>query len=84
MEKRLEEKLERLAQDKLLLDAIGILLNQEIEKECPEVNENIDNNVIGEKYRAYQKTKDIVRCFFDTLTTYDINNNNNKSFNKAK
>lgn len=84
MEKILEEQLETLANNKLLLQAIGTVFNESIRVFEPDVTEQDNNQVIGEKYRAYKKAEQILLDAIKTIDGYKVERDNPTNFNKAK
>lgn len=69
MNEILQEKLERLAENEELLKALRKVFEQRIEKEKPEISDNLNNQTLGEKYRSYCYAKNIL---FEVLA--DIEN----------
>jgi len=84
MEEIFEEKLSILAEDELLLKAIRNVFYKRIREEKPKVGETNNDNTIGQQYRAYEKSNDIIdKCFID-LQTYKVIKNKKANFNKEK
>ncbi len=79
-----KDKLATLADDEILLKAIKEVFNERIEQEKPEVREGQDNALLGEKYRAYEKGKEIIEKGFTDLLSYKASKEPIKSFNKSK
>lgn len=79
-----KSKLEILAEDAVLLSAIQEVFNEVIEVEKPVVMDSYDNNLLGEKYRAYEKAKDMIHTAVLNIQSYKNNKDNNNSFNKAQ
>lgn len=80
----LKSKLTILADDEIMLSAITTIFSDRIEKEKPDIDKFADNALLGEKFRAYEKAKDILN-----LTMLDIRNykniiNQNNGFDKAR
>ena len=84
MNELLKEKLQRLSEDELLLEAIRAVFSQAIELEKPRVESGEANELIGEKYRAYDKAKEILNKTFIDLDSFRVNKNNQSNFNKAR
>ena len=84
MSELFEEKLQRLNEDELLIDAIRWIFNQEIEKANPVIETGDTNVILGEKYRAYDEARRVLGAVFVNIKSFKVNNNNSKGFNKAK
>ena len=67
-----------------LLKVIKKVINERIEMERPEVKEGQDNALIGEKYRAYEQSREILEGGFIDLLSYKDYKKNIKSFNKER
>lgn len=80
----LKNKLEILNQDEHLMEAIRMVFEERIEKERPPVNETSTNELIGERYRAYETARTFIDQAFVDLKTYQHNKETNKPFNKAR
>jgi hypothetical protein len=80
----LKSKLEIIVNDDLLLQAIRAVFDEAIEKEKPEIREGQDNNLLGEKYRAYEKAKQIIKQGFNDLMLYKVIKDKPKTFNKER
>jgi hypothetical protein len=76
--------LQQLLQNKPLLNTIKQVFNEEIEKNCPKVNEVDDDIVLGQKYRAYMEAKHIIRECFREIETYEMERNQKENYNKAR
>ena len=84
MDKIFEEKLEILAEDEVMMDAIKAVFDERINKEMPVVGLTIDDNVIGQQYRSYYWAKSLLYSILVDLISYKNNKKNLKNFNKAK
>jgi len=72
------EKLKFIANDDILIDALKDLFFKVLEKYYPVVNELDNNEIIGEKFRAYNLSKDIINeCILEIKGLKLINKNNN-------
>ena len=80
----LKDKLQIIANDNLLLEAIRAVFDEAIEKEKPQIGEMNDNVLLGEKYRSYEKVKQIIEQGFVNLKSYKISNLPPKIFNKER
>jgi hypothetical protein len=79
-----EEKLQRLNDDTVLLEALKVLIDEGIEKKKPIIDETTNNDVIGEKYRAYHQAKKIFDEVLLEIDSYKIKNINSQQINKGK
>lgn len=70
MNKILEDKLRILAGDSLMLRAITAIIDERIEEEKPEPRETDDDNVLGQKYRAYKQANEILRLALIDIDSY--------------
>lgn len=66
-----------------LLTAIRKVFYLTVEKEKPLIGES-SNDLLGEKYRAYELTKQIIEKGFIDLMSYKVEKSKIKSFNKAR
>ena len=65
-----KDKLELLANDEVLLTALYKLFFEVAEANRPDVN-NVDNNtLLGEKFRSWELSKQIINAGFTTLQAY--------------
>lgn len=78
------EKLQTLNEDEVMVDAIKEVFIQSIEFCKPEINKGDSNQQLGEKYRAYMKSKEILNQAFLKIESYKVNYNKNTNFNKGK
>ena len=65
-----QERMQILLNDELMLGAIQMVFNDTIEKVRPRVNEQDDNLVIGQRYRAYEEAKSILAEAFLDMQQY--------------
>ena len=80
----LQDKLKRLSEDTLMIEAIMALINERIEKEKPEIGKTDNDKVLGEKFRAYENAKNMLNGILQDIEIYDINKTNSKEFNKSR
>ena len=66
------EQLEIFLANDTLKAVVAKVLNYIIELERPEVRANDTNDVLGEKYRAYELSKQIVRKGFSEINNYTV------------
>jgi hypothetical protein len=84
MNELLKNKLSILAGDESSLMAIQEIFSEQIELEKPTVEKGDNDSVLGQKFRAYEKAKEILKQTLFSIQTYKINKENNNAFNKAK
>ena len=63
------DKLQVLLGDEVMLATISKVFNKVIEENSPKVKDE-NNTVLGEKYRAYELSKTIIRQGFTELNNY--------------
>jgi len=79
-----ESKLKILASDKATLDAIKAVFLERFGKEKPNVLPQDDDTVLGQKYRAYEKTISIFDEVLKDIETYKDSKTNTEDFNKGR
>ena len=84
MDNIFKDKLQTIASDKLLITAIKAVFKERIDKEKPEIGETNDDILIGQKYRAYEKAKEIIKMGFIDLKSYQPTAKTSKNFNKER
>ena len=67
-----------------MLDAITILLNNRIENEKPNIEKTDNDEILGQKYRAYKKAISIVNGFFLDIQSFKEGQVGSQEFNKSK
>ena len=70
MRETLKDKLKVVTGDKLLLEALQTVFNDRVEQENP--SKEGDDLLLGQKYRAYLKAKDIIKKAFDDLQEFSL------------
>ena len=79
------DKLDILASDELLLNALYKLFFDVAENNRPEIKDADDNNLLGEKYRAYELSKQIINAGFVALQSYKKGDKSaEKQLNRAR
>ncbi len=66
------EQLEIFLGNDTLKSVVIKVMNHIIELERPEVKDNDTNDTLGEKYRAYELSKQIVRKGFNEINNYAV------------
>jgi len=84
MNEILQERLQRLNEDRALLEAIHTIFNQQIELEKPNCDVGDTDEMLGQKFRAYVKAKEILNRTFIEIESFKFVKNNPKGFNKEK
>jgi len=78
------DKLSIIANDDLLIKAIKAVFDEEVAKEQNFIQPNDTNILIGEKYRACEKAKQIIENSFAEIVGYQQGKKTNKLFNKER
>lgn len=78
-----KDKLRLLAEDELMLQAIRVLADKVIEEMKPNIGEN-DNQVVGEKFRAYVEASEMVTKILQDVEAYKESRNEPKVINKER
>ena len=68
--------------DEILFTAIKAVFVEEIEKEQPTIEG--DNQLLGEKYRAYMAAREIFNRAINNLNVYRINPKKTNNFHKER
>ena len=76
------DKLQFLLRDETLLTALHKVFNQVIEEYRPTVG-NESNTILGEKYRAYELSKQILAAGFRKLDEFQIESESESVGNRA-
>ena len=79
-----QEKLENLANDRHLLNAISSVFEEAVKKEKPCIGDSDDNAILGEKYRAYELSKQIIDSVFEKIKSYKVDKTNKSTFNRGE
>ena len=77
------EQLEIFLANDTLKSVVIKVMNHIIELERPEVKDNDSNDVLGEKYRAYELSKQIVRKGFSEISNYAVGKKSKGEENRA-
>ena len=77
------EQLEIFLANDTLKAVVVKVMNHVIEMERPEIKENDTNDVLGEKYRAYELSKQIVRKGFSEISNYAVAKKDKSEVNRA-
>ena len=77
------EQLEIFLANDTLKAVVAKVLNHIIELERPEVRANDTNDVLGEKYRAYELSKQRIKKGFNEINNYDVSKKKESEVNRA-
>lgn len=78
-----KDRLQILANDDFLLATLHKVFDIEIEKERPTVDKDSDA-VIGQKYRAYDTSKKLLKKVFMELAQYKAGNIEKDNYNRGE
>ena len=70
--------------DDVMFQALKAVFDERIEKEKPFINTTDDNNLLGQKYRTYEESKDLIKKVFIDIKSYKTGNTPNKGFAKER
>ena len=84
MKELLKDKLKRLAEDPVMIEAIEALIIENIEKNKPDIEQTNSDKILGEKFRAYENAKKMMKGVITDIGSYNINKTNSKEFNKSR
>ena len=84
MNETLNDKLRVLAEDKITLEAIKAVFDNVIEKFKPDVEKMEDDNIVGQKYRAYIQAKNLVKYAFQDIEARKVSNVKTDKENRGK
>lgn len=76
--------LQSILNNEPLLNAVKAVFDETIDKEKPEIREGQSNELLGEKYRSYKTSKELIDKSFVNLLSYKVEKNPIKGFNKAR
>ena len=65
-----KDKLQQLLGDTFMLEIIKKVFNQAVDNNCPNSKDSDDNELIGQKFRAYETAKGIFDVAFHDLISY--------------
>jgi len=82
MNELFKDKLGLAANDDLLLAAIKAVFDETIDEARPQIDESNNNAALGEKFRAYEISKNIIEHSFVELRSYKLGKTKTKTFNK--
>ena len=68
--------------DDLSIQAVRAVFDEQLTAARPEIRDGQSNNLLGEKFRSYEHTKQIIDKSFTDIYSYKIRKAPEKSFNK--
>ena len=78
------DKIQQLINDPILMSVLLKIFLGASEASRPEVNKVDDNALLGEKYRSWELSKEIINNAFVMLQSYQIEKIDKKHFNRAR
>jgi hypothetical protein len=78
-----QDRIQLLLNDAMLMDTVKKIFSIEIEKSFPRVEAMEDNQLLGEKYRAYHEAKAILGLAFLSMNSYRREPKDEKIINRA-
>ena len=78
------DRLQLLLNDQLLQSVLFKVFNYTTEQNRPKVNDNETNVVLGEKYRAYELSKQIIKDAFLEMEKYRQASTTTTNTNRAR
>lgn len=84
MNEILISKLEALAGDSLMLQALQEIFNERIKKEYPVVDAYDTDEQLGQRYRAYMMAKKILDGAMVDISSYSNQGNKSNNINKGR
>lgn len=84
MDELIQDKLKYIAEDELLLRAIKHIFDKNIEEEKPDVERTDSDEIVGQKYRAYENAKRILTETFKDIQSFKSQKVETKKLDKSK
>ena len=79
-----QDTLQIILSNELLLNAVRKVFFWVIETNRPEIGASDNNSLLGEKYRAYEISKQIIHDGFDKLKEFKRSEKSKEQINKAR
>uniref|UniRef100_A0A6H1ZHE0 Uncharacterized protein n=1 Tax=viral metagenome TaxID=1070528 RepID=A0A6H1ZHE0_9ZZZZ len=79
-----KEVLQIILTNEVLFNAVKQVFDETIQKSKPKIGDMNDDNVVGQKYRAYMMAQELVNGGFNNLMSYMINKKDQPSFDKSQ
>ena len=80
----LEDKLQVLSEDKIAIDAITSVFTNRIEESKPAITPYDNNEILGQKYRAFEEAKRILNQSLKDIENYKKTPKPEDGFDKSK
>ncbi len=80
----LKSRLQALAEDELMMEAIKAVVYEKIELLKPEIDETINDSVLGQKYRAAVQARNLIEGVLADISAYKGQKSGNKKTNKER
>jgi hypothetical protein len=78
------DKLKILAENEIILKALKAIFDERINKERPIVNQGESDELLGQKFRAYERAKEIIEAGFGDINNLKEIKNPTKNFDESK
>ncbi len=79
-----KDSLQIILSNELLLSAIRSVFEETIEDFTPKAGETDSNELLGQKFRAYETAVNLVKKGFINLESYKVDKKQEKRFNKER
>ncbi len=84
MNEVLKDKLRVIADDELMMRALKRAVDDKIERNQPDIHKTDDNQILGEKFRATEEAKKILKQVLMDIASYGDKKSKNKTTNKGR
>lgn len=84
MNELLKDKLKAASNDEILIMALRELFMEEINKAWPKIIGAEDDELLGQRFRAYETAQTIIDDVFKEIKSMSANKKQIKSFNKER
>ena len=84
MDEILKDKIRVLSEDEITLKALKAIFDKWIEESKPNIERTDNNQILGEKFRAYEQSKEILYKVFLDIESYNDTKVDKVKFNKEK
>ena len=79
----LKSKLEVLAGDEIMLQALRAVLDEQIAKLKPDIEKTNNNQILGEKYRASIEAEKLIKGALEEISSYKQQRSGKKDENRG-
>lgn len=80
----MSEHLKNLSDNTLMVNALEQRFAEELEKRKPKVSAETDNDLLGQKYRAYEEAKEIINYVISEIRAYRNTKVGSSNYNQGK